>query len=493
VTSRQLGGATIGTGGGAYLRLLRHGPAARPFLAALVARLPMAMAPIGMLLLVQHERDAYSIAGFVTGAFAVGSAAGTPVWGRLMDRYGQTRVLLPTSLASAGLLVALALATIWGGVTPLLIALSAGAGLSYPPISPALRVAWRVIFPDPESRRVAFALDATSIELIFVGGPLLLSVLLALTVPVVPLLVTAGLMAVGGVAYCRTEAARLSRPGGEHLRVPPSGPTEPGMRHRGGRSAVTASGVGALLAVMLTLSIGFGQLDTSMAATAGALLGGTEHVGLLFAAIAGGSTIGGLVFGSRSWPFDERHAVPVLLTVFAVLLSVMAVLMARPPANLWLVFPLLFVTGCTIAPTLIMQQALLDHLAPAHRLNEAQAFLSASNTTGAAVGTALAGLLIDYRGINWAFGGAALGAGLAAALAAFSQGHWRSAETAVDEFAAGAQLRADTGLRVETGPSADLGLPADAGLPADSELRAGCSTGGRDRPPAASSDWPAAS
>jgi hypothetical protein len=42
---------------------------------------------------------------------------------------------------------------------------------------------------------------------------------------------------------------------------------------------------------------------------------------------------------------------------------------------------LLFLTGLTIAPTLIMQLQLLDHLAPAHRLNEAQAFLSASNTT----------------------------------------------------------------------------------------------------------------
>jgi len=52
---------------------------------------------------------------------------------------------------------------------------------------------------------------------------------------------------------------------------------------------------------MLTLAIGFGQLDTSMAATAGERLGSTDQVGLLFAAIAGGSTIGGLAFGARHW------------------------------------------------------------------------------------------------------------------------------------------------------------------------------------------------
>jgi hypothetical protein len=69
------------------------------------------------------------------------------------------------------------------------------------------------------------------------------------------------------------------------------------MTDAGPRTAVAATGVAAVLTVMLMLSIGFGQLDTSM------------------------------------------------------------------------------------APTLIMQLQLLDHLAPAHRLNEAQAFLSASNTT----------------------------------------------------------------------------------------------------------------
>lgn len=422
--------AVIGTGVRAYGRLLRHGPAARPFTAALIARLPMSMAPLGILLLVQHERSAYSIAGIVTGAYAVGSAAGTPVWGRLMDRFGQPRVLAPTSVGSAALLVALALSTFWGAPTVALVTVATAAGLTFPPIGPALRSAWRVIFPDPESRRVAFALDATSVELVFVGGPLLLSLLLALTVPLVPLLVTAALMAGGGLAYCRTDAARASRP------VPSRGSTAAGPtragRHDLPRGPVaTASGVGALLLVMLALSVGFGQLDTSLAATAGLLLGGTSHVGLLFAAIAGGSTVGGLVYGAHSWQFDQRRAVPVLLALFAALLAVMALLMALGQPSLWLVLPLLFVTGGTIAPTLIMQQGLLDQLAPVQRLNEAQAFLSASNTTGAAAGTALAGLLIDYSGLGWSFAGAAVGGALAAGIAILSQSHWRRATTAL--------------------------------------------------------------
>ena len=410
----------LGTGLRSYGRLLARPAARNPFVSALVARLPLSMAPLGILLLVQGERGAYSLAGVVTGAYAVGSALGTPLWGRLMDRFGQVRVLVPTALASAAMLVALAVATVSGGAPLLLVALAALAGFGYPPISPALRSAWRVVFPDRGSRRVAFALDGTSVELVFVGGPLLLSLLLAVSPPIVPLLATAAALLGGSLAYCRTGAARGYRPVSK-------GATEAGVRVAGPRSAVTAAGVGALLLVMLAMSVGFGQLDTSLAATADIVLGDTDRVGLLFLAIAGGSAAGGLVFGTRSWPFDDRHAVPVLLGAFAVLLCALAALLALPHVPLGVVFPLLVVTGATIAPTLIMQQNLLDHLAPPHRLNEAQSFLSAANTTGAAAGTAVAGVLIDLHGLGVSFAGAAVGAGLAAVVAVVSQRRWRTA------------------------------------------------------------------
>jgi predicted MFS family arabinose efflux permease len=267
---------------------------------------------------------------------------------------------------------------------------------------------------------VAFALDATSVELAFVCGPLLLSALLLPAEPLLPLLVTAGLLAGGGLGYCATGVARRASAAvqqaaaGHHPRSAGTGP----------RTALATSGVVAVLTVMLMLSIGFGQLDTSMAATADRALGGTERVGILFAAIAGGSTVGGLAFGARHWPFDERRAVPFLLGIFGLFLAVLAFLLSIGTVNLLILLPVLFLTGLTIAPTLIMQQSLLDQLAPPDRLNEAQAFLSASNTTGAALGTAIAGIVIDVAGLPWSFGGAALGVLFAAGVALVTQHRW---------------------------------------------------------------------
>jgi MFS family permease len=389
---------------------------------AALARLTLAMIPLGILILVEQQRHSYAVAGVVSGAYAIGAAIGTPLWGRLMDRFGQVVVLLPTAVSSAALLVGLAVATTAGAPNQALVALAAGVGLSYPAISPALRSSFRISLPDPEDRRAAFALDATSVELAFVCGPLLLSVLLLTGIPMLPLFVTAGLLAGGGLGYCASEVPR--RTSGLAQRTPSS--QEPGPTAGGPRTAVAATGVAAVLTVMLMLSIGFGQLDTSMAATSDLALGGTQQVGILFAAIAGGSTVGGLAFGARPWPFDERRAVPVLLCLFGLFLASMAGLLTAGTVSLLILLPLLFLTGLTIAPTLIMQQQLLDHLAPAHRLNEAQAFLSASNTTGAAVGTAIAGIVIDTAGLPWSFGGAALGALFAAGVALRNQSRWRT-------------------------------------------------------------------
>lgn len=403
----------LGTGVRAYGRLLRHGPAARPFLFAALARLTLSMIPLGVLVLVQQERQTYAVAGLVSGAYAVAAAAGTPLWGRLMDRFGQVRVLLPTTVISAGLLAGLTLATTGGASDHVLVALAAGVGFTYPAIGPALRSSFRIVLPDPSARKVAFALDATSVELTFVLGPLLFSLLLLPSIAALPLLVTAGLLAAGAGGYCLTGVARRASAARQRAAAAdPEGPVPDAPR-----TALRSAGVPAVLVVMLVISIGFGQVDTSMAATANLALGSTDRVGILFTAIAGGSTIGGLTYGSRSWSISERRAVPLLLGVFGLLLTTLAVLLETGISSLAVLLPVLFLTGLTIAPTLIMQQSLLDQLVPAGRLNEAQGFLSASNTAGAALGTAIAGVVIDAAGLPWSFGGAAVGI-LAAALVA---------------------------------------------------------------------------
>ena len=127
-------------------------------------------------------------------AFALATSLSAPALGRALDTFGQPRVLLPAALISSGMIAALAVATVRGATDPVLVALSAGSGLSFPVITPAMRGAWRVVLGADGDLAAAYAMDAVAVEAIFVGGPLLLSGLLVVAPPVVPLLVTAVLL-----------------------------------------------------------------------------------------------------------------------------------------------------------------------------------------------------------------------------------------------------------------------------------------------------------
>jgi hypothetical protein len=402
-----------GGGGTGYRQVLGTGVAVRPFAAAVVARLPISMAPLGTLLLVQHVHGSYGFAGFVTGAFALGTAAGGPGWARLMGRWGQSVVVAGTSVLSGLLLATLALVTVTGGSASALLALSASAGLTFPPVGPAMRAAWSVVLPVGRSRDAGYALDAVAVETIFVGGPLLLSLMLVLP-PAAPLLVTALLLAAGGVAYSFTGAARHSA-----HRVALSGDGTPGTG-----AVLRRPSIVAVFASVAAMAIGFGHLDTAMAATAREVLSNQRLLGLLFMAIAGGSAIGGLVYGARRWPGSRSVQIVLLLALFTGGLSALPFVASRDDVGLATLMPFLFLAGLAIAPTMIIQQHLVDALAGPRFASVGQALLSSAGTTGSAAGTAIGGFVIDAHGPSWGFGGAVVAAALALTVATWARSRW---------------------------------------------------------------------
>ncbi|MBL8931600.1 MAG: MFS transporter [Kineosporiaceae bacterium] len=399
-----------------YASILRRRGALAPFLAAFAARLPVSMVPLGMVLLIQSVRGSYSVAGVITAMYTIGVALASPGWGALIDRIGQPWVIGPLSLTSALLLAGLAQGVVAGLPDSALIVLAVGVGLTFPPISPAMRAAWRVILDDEADRRAAYALEAVVIEVMFVGGPLLLSALLVVDSAQAPLLLVAGLLGVAGLGYALTGAARAWRPephaSGAHVR---------------GRSPLRSLGVVASLAVGLLVAVGFGQLDVALAATAGSILGDQARVGLLFTAIAGGSAIGGTVYGALvpHRPGADHGRLPFVLAGFAAGLALVTLAITRQVSSLAVLMPLLFLTGLAIAPGLIMLANLVDESAPRDRLTQAQAWLTTAFTAGAAAGTALAGLLIDRGGPRLGFGGASLALVIAVVIAILAQRVWR--------------------------------------------------------------------
>jgi MFS family permease len=137
---------------------------------SIVARLPLAMFSIALLVHAQQLTGSFAVAGAVSGAYAISGAVSAPVLGRLVDRCGQTRVLL-----SGATLTALAL--VINGLLPagtppaVLVALAAAAGMATPPLGACMRTLLPAIVSEPARLPALFAFESTALEITFVLGP----------------------------------------------------------------------------------------------------------------------------------------------------------------------------------------------------------------------------------------------------------------------------------------------------------------------------------
>jgi predicted MFS family arabinose efflux permease len=183
--------------GSRYLRVLQRPKVARLLAPTLVARIPDAIAATAIVVVVRSATGSYSAAGLAAGAFGVGTAVSAPLAGRGLDRLGQRRVLPLLAAGFAATLAALALGSGHLGAGPL-TALATVAGLTRPPIEAALRALWPRLVPHADID-AAYSLDSTVQELVWIGGPLLLAVLLAVGRPQLPLLACAA-ATIGGTA-----------------------------------------------------------------------------------------------------------------------------------------------------------------------------------------------------------------------------------------------------------------------------------------------------
>src|SRR5215218_7967746 len=87
-----------------YLEILRTPHVGRLFAASLLARLPMGINGLAIVLLLRAETGSFGIAGATSGALALGSGAGAPLAGRMIDALGERVLLACAAVHATGLL-----------------------------------------------------------------------------------------------------------------------------------------------------------------------------------------------------------------------------------------------------------------------------------------------------------------------------------------------------------------------------------------------------
>jgi hypothetical protein len=355
---------------------------------SVVARLPLTMIGIGLLVHVQHLTGSFGDAGIVDGAYGLALGVGGPPLGRLADRRGQTGVLVATSAASAVLLVGLAALPI-GVPVVRQMALAAALGLVTPPVGACLRALLPDVLADAEALRASYAVDATAVELTWVVGPPLALALGSLVSSGFALAATGFVILAATVGFALEPASRSWRP------------TVGGHVSRGG--ALRSPALRVLVTALVGVGVLFGAVEVGIAAAAKEL-GTTAAAGPILALWGGGSLLGGAVAAR----LGGGARTPAGLALMLGALAGGHLLLVPAAGSLLAIGAVIVLGGAAIAPTYAAVYAMADRAAPAGTVTEAFAWLATAVAFGAAAGSGLAGVVVDAAGPVGAF---ALGGG----------------------------------------------------------------------------------
>jgi len=374
-----------------YAELLRAKHAMRLLAGTLVGRLPNGTAPLAIVLFIRSAGGGYSLAGALSAVYGLATAVGQPMLGRLVDLYGQPRVMFPASLLSA-LGMALLAAT---GTDPVPLAVAAVlvAGVCTPPLEGGLRALWPKVLGGPERVHRAYALDAVAQEVMFAVGPLLVTVLVALWSEAAALLVINALGVLGAVSVVVS---------------PPSRAWRSASREAHWLGALRSSGLLALLGSFFFVGAALGSI--SVAAVRYADDHGDGLVSsYLLSALGFGALVGGVVYGARHWPGSPERRLVWLVVALAAGYLPLTLVPGVPAMTV-----LAGVSGVFLAPALACAFVVVDRHAPSGTVTEAFSWLVTTFGVGAAAGTAVVGPVIERGGASGGF--AVAGAGGVASL-----------------------------------------------------------------------------
>jgi MFS family permease len=379
-----------------YGALFRVAHVRRLVLSGMLARLPMGMIGLALLLLVRENGGSYAAAGLVSGAYFVATAIGAPISGRLVDRRGQSRILRSRAVIFPSLLVGVCLLALLDAPLALIGAAAAAAGALMPPVGASLRSLWPRMFGDAELRAAAYALEASLQEITFVVGPLLVALLTAAFSPAVALGVAAVAGGVGTMLIALSEPVRAWRPDEERRTASILG-------------ALESRGVRTIIGLSACLGLGFGGTEVGFPAFA-ERHGGAEFGSIPLSLFAGGSLVGGLVAGARvTLPPLRLLRVSAVLLAFGLALPLLG--WSLPSMAV-----LAFLAGLAIAPVVMSAYGLVDAVAARGTAAEAFSWITTAVFAGFSVGMALGGTLIDVYGAKASFVLGAAAASLGAIL-----------------------------------------------------------------------------
>ncbi|MEW4398582.1 MFS transporter [Agrobacterium tumefaciens] len=360
-------------------REIFRAPGAKGFSAAgFFARLPIAMAPIGIVAMLSQTHGEYWLAGAVSATFALTNAAVAPQISRLVDRKGQSSVLVPATIISVIAFAILIIATNqrWPAWT---LFLSAFLAAAMPSIPAMMRARWTEIFRDRPELNTAFAFESAADELVYIAGASL-SVGLAVSLfPEAGMMISTASLALGTFAFL------LQRSTEPKVRAVESGSRQ--------HSAIRLRSVQIITVALIFVGSTFATAEVSAVAITKEL-GQPEAASLVIGVYAIGSFVVGLLLGAINPKMPLQRQLLIAVSVLA--LTALPLLFASTTVSL-LAFTV-FLSGVAISPIFITAFGLIERRVPESMLTEGVTWVMTGIGIGMALGAFISGWVIDNFG-----------------------------------------------------------------------------------------------
>lgn len=361
-----------------------------------LARSPMGMRALAVLLFVEYQTGSYTVAGLAMGVMTAAQALVGPVLGRVVDTVGPHRVLILAASAHIvfGSAFTFAVSADWS--PGYVVVLSVLTGGTIAPIGAIVRGRWVELLSErPERLRTAYSVESSIDEVIYIGGPILAVGLAHAGFPGLSVAFTVAVTGAGSLLLCAA-------------RVLPSRAAAQAAPQRLGPSIARVSlrqvpGFAAILLGYAGLGIFLGAVDVAVVASAG------EYAGWILGVLGAGSLLAALALGAlpTRWNLTWVRSCSGLLMAF----SCTAAFWLESPLALAL---LLGAAGFAVSPTLVIGADALRSVAPPRQISEVFTWSSSTLVACMGLGSFSAGFLSDIVA-GWGFLVAVLGGLLAGA------------------------------------------------------------------------------
>ncbi|GAC1044826.1 MFS transporter [Rhizobium sp. No.120] len=360
-------------------REIFRAPGAKGFsAAAFFARLPLAMAPIGIVAMLSQTRGEYWLAGAVSATFALTNAFVSPQISRFVDRLGQSAVVVPTTIVSVVAFILLVVAANQGWPAWTLFA-SAFSAAVMPSIPALVRARWTEIFRDRPELNTAFAFESAADELVYITGASLSVGLAVALFPEAGMVASTIFLALGSAAFLMQRS------------------TEPKVHAADAQvpqhSAIWLRPVQIITLALIFVGATFATAEVSAVAIT-KQLGEPSAASIVIGVYALGSFIVGLIIGALNLKMPLQRQLLLAVTVLAV---TSLPLLAASTSVALLAFAV-FLSGVAISPTFITAFGLIERRVPEAMLTEGVTWVMTGIGIGMALGAFVSGLVVDSFG-----------------------------------------------------------------------------------------------